>query len=207
LNIAAASSSRPKRLLAIIDDMLDLASIEAGKMSLRTAPLDARALVDEVAAVMQDMARSQDLRLNAEYPAEMPMIEGDERRLKQALCNLVSNAIKFTPAGGSIKVAAQIDGDMTLLSVSDTGRRHPGRGSGPRVRSLHPRAAGLGAGRRQALGRRPRPVAGQAYLRVAWRRVVDRVDARSRHHGRMRGAHAHGRLDQLSLPTVADTGA
>lgn len=110
-----------ERLLAIIDDMLDLASIEAGKMSLELAPLDARALVDEVAAVMQDMARSQDLRLTAEYPAEMPTIEGDERRLKQALCNLVSNAIKFTPAGGSIKVAAQIDGDMTLLSVSDTG--------------------------------------------------------------------------------------
>jgi signal transduction histidine kinase len=110
-----------ERLLAIIDDMLDLASIEAGKMSLDLAPLDARALVDEVAAVMQDMARSQDLRLTAEYPAEMPTIEGDERRLKQALCNLVSNAIKFTPAGGSIKVAAQIDGDMTLLSVSDTG--------------------------------------------------------------------------------------
>jgi signal transduction histidine kinase len=110
-----------ERLLAIIDDMLDLASIEAGKMSLELAPLDARALVDEVAAVMQDMARSQDLRLSAEYPAEMPTIEGDERRLKQALCNLVSNAIKFTPAGGSIKVAAQMDGDMTLLSVSDTG--------------------------------------------------------------------------------------
>jgi signal transduction histidine kinase len=110
-----------ERLLAIIDDMLDLASIEAGKMSLELAPLDARALVDEVAAVMQDMARSQDLRLTAEYPVQMPTIEGDERRLKQALCNLVSNAIKFTPAGGSIKVAAQIDGDMTLLSVSDTG--------------------------------------------------------------------------------------
>jgi signal transduction histidine kinase len=51
----------------------------------------------------------------------MATIEGDERRLKQALCNLVSNAIKFTPAGGSIKVTAQPDGDMTRFAVSDTG--------------------------------------------------------------------------------------
>jgi signal transduction histidine kinase len=110
-----------ERLLSIIDDMLDLASIEAGKMSLDVSTVDPRALVDEVAAVMQDMARSQDLRLTAEYPIEMPTIEGDERRLKQALCNLVSNAIKFTPAGGSIRVATQPDGDMTRFAVSDTG--------------------------------------------------------------------------------------
>ena len=110
-----------ERLLSIIDDMLDLASLEAGKMSLDIGNVDPRSLVDEVAAVMQDMARSQDLRLSAEYPIEMPIIEGDERRLKQALCNLVSNAIKFTPAGGSIKVTAAVDGELTRLSVSDTG--------------------------------------------------------------------------------------
>ncbi|HTP82808.1 MAG TPA: ATP-binding protein [Alphaproteobacteria bacterium] len=110
-----------ERLLSIIDDMLDLASIEAGKMSLDLSTVDPRALVDEVAAVMQDMARSQDLRLAAEYPIDMAAIEGDERRLKQALCNLVSNAIKFTPAGGSIKVSAQPEGDMVRFAVSDTG--------------------------------------------------------------------------------------
>ena len=110
-----------ERLLSIIDDMLDLASIEAGKMSLDLSTVDPRALVDEVAAVMQDMARSQDLRLAAEYPIDMATIEGDERRLKQALCNLVSNAIKFTPAGGSIKVSAQPEGDMIRFAVSDTG--------------------------------------------------------------------------------------
>ena len=110
-----------ERLLSIIDDMLDLASIEAGKMSLDLGPVDPRALVDDVAAVMQDMARSQDLRLSAEFPVEMPMIDADGRRLKQALCNLVSNSIKFTPAGGTIKVSAQTDGEMTRFSVSDTG--------------------------------------------------------------------------------------
>ncbi len=110
-----------ERLLSIIDDMLDLASIEAGKMSLDLSTVDPRALVDEVAAVMQDMARAQDLRLTAEYAIDMPVIEGDERRLKQALCNLVSNAIKFTPAGGSIKVTAQPEGEVTRFTVSDTG--------------------------------------------------------------------------------------
>jgi signal transduction histidine kinase len=110
-----------ERLLSIIDDMLDLASIEAGKMSLDLGTVDPRSLVDEVAAVMQDMARAQDLRLTAEFPVEMVTVEGDERRLKQALCNLVSNAIKFTPAGGSIRVIAQPDGDMVRLAVADTG--------------------------------------------------------------------------------------
>lgn len=110
-----------ERLLSIIDDMLDLASIEAGKMSLEIGPVDPRTLVEDVAAVMQDMARSQDLRLAVEYPAEMAAIEGDSRRLKQALCNLVSNAIKFTPAGGSIRVSAHAEGETTVLSVSDTG--------------------------------------------------------------------------------------
>src|SRR5258708_11489944 len=51
----------------------------------------------------------------------MPAIEGDGRGLRRALCKLVSNAIKFTPAGGSIKVTAQLDGEMTRLAVSDTG--------------------------------------------------------------------------------------
>ena len=140
-----------ERLLSIIDDMLDLASIEAGKMSLDLGTVDPRTLIDDVAAVMQDMARSQDLRLSVEYPAEMPTLEGDGRRLKQALCNLVSNAIKFTPAGGSIKLAARLEGDMTVLTVTDTGIGIPAEDQA-RVFEAFARARPFGVGRMRRSG-------------------------------------------------------
>ncbi len=140
-----------ERLLSIIDDMLDLASIEAGKMSLELGAVDPRTLVDEVAAVMQDMARSQDLRLSVEYPTEMATLEGDARRLKQAMCNLVSNAIKFTPAGGSIKLAARADGEMTILTVTDTGVGIPAEDQA-RVFEAFARARPFGVGRMRRTG-------------------------------------------------------
>jgi len=140
-----------ERLLSIIDDMLDLASIEAGKMSLDLGQVDPRTLIDDVAAVMQDMARSQDLRLSVEYAAEMPVIEGDGRRLKQALCNLVSNAIKFTPAGGSIRLAARNEGEATILTVTDTGVGIPAEDQA-RVFEAFARARPFGVGRMRRSG-------------------------------------------------------
>ncbi len=140
-----------ERLLSIIDDMLDLASIEAGKMSLDLGPVDPRTLVDEVAAVMQDMARSQDLKLSVEYAAEMPVLEGDGRRLKQALCNLVSNAIKFTPAGGSIRLAARVEAETTVLTVTDTGVGIPAEDQA-RVFEAFARARPFGVGRMRRSG-------------------------------------------------------
>jgi signal transduction histidine kinase len=114
-----------ERLLAIIDDMLDLASIEAGKMTLELTAIHPRRLLDDVIALMQEMARAQDLELTSDCPPDVVPVDGDERRLKQALCNLVSNAIKFTPAGGSIRLAAQIDENALRLTVSDTGTGIP----------------------------------------------------------------------------------
>ena len=110
-----------ERLLSIIDDMLDLASIEAGKMALEFAAVDPGALIDEAAAVMQDMARAQDLALTIDRAQDMPTAPGDARRLKQALCNLISNSIKFTPAGGAIVISARVENDAVTMRVSDTG--------------------------------------------------------------------------------------
>ncbi|HEX6978085.1 MAG TPA: PAS-domain containing protein [Alphaproteobacteria bacterium] len=110
-----------ERLLTIINDILDLASIEAGRMTLEREPVDPRGLLETVAGIMQEWARSQNLRLTVECPPDLDRIEIDERRLKQALCNLVSNAIKFTPPGGSIEIRGRIENGHALLSVSDTG--------------------------------------------------------------------------------------
>jgi signal transduction histidine kinase len=97
------------------------------------------------------MARSQDLRLSVEYAAAMPTLEGDGRRLKQALCNLVSNAIKFTPAGGSIRLAARNDGDTTVLTVTYTGVGIPAEDQA-RVFEAFARARPFGVGRMRRSG-------------------------------------------------------
>ena len=109
------------RLLALINDILDLATIEAGYLVLETEAVDVYEMLQAVMTLTRERARNQDLDLTLTCPPAIGSIEADERRLKQALFNLISNAIKFTPSGGSIRVAATRDGGDFLLSVSDTG--------------------------------------------------------------------------------------
>jgi signal transduction histidine kinase len=115
-------TSASHRLLTIINDILDLASIEAGRLTLDRNPTDARALLESTSQIMADWARSADLTLKVDGGDALPPLDADDRRLKQALCNLVSNAIKFTPPGGTVTLAANIDeSGMAALSVTDTG--------------------------------------------------------------------------------------
>lgn len=110
-----------RRLLALVNDILDLATIEAGFMVLERAPVDIAGLLNSVALLTRDWARQQELDLRTEIPADIGMLEADEKRLKQALFSLVSNAVKFTPPGGRIVLAARREGDEVVLSVRDTG--------------------------------------------------------------------------------------
>jgi signal transduction histidine kinase len=109
------------RLLALINDILDLATIEAGYMTLETAPVDIHEMLEAVLTLTRERARNRNLDLSLRCPAKIGAIEADERRLKQALFNLISNAIKFTPSGGSIRLDARRQDDELILSVSDTG--------------------------------------------------------------------------------------
>ncbi|HXO01263.1 MAG TPA: ATP-binding protein, partial [Stellaceae bacterium] len=112
------------RLLSLINDILDLATIEAGYMTLETALVDIHDMLEAVLTLTRERARNQNLELSLVCPADIGAIEADERRLKQAMFNLVSNAIKFTPPGGSICIEAKRnggnEGDL-VLSVADTG--------------------------------------------------------------------------------------
>jgi signal transduction histidine kinase len=74
----------------------------------------------DAAQIMGDLARERELALEV-VAAACPPIAGDERRLKQALCNLVSNALKFTPTGGRVSLSAELDGAWILLKVADNG--------------------------------------------------------------------------------------
>jgi signal transduction histidine kinase/PAS domain-containing protein len=109
------------RLLSLINDILDLATIEAGYMTLETTRVDIRAMLEAVMTLTRERARNQHLDLALYCSADIGVIEADERRLKQALFNLISNAIKFTPSGGSIRLDAERDDTDLVLSVTDTG--------------------------------------------------------------------------------------
>jgi two-component system sensor histidine kinase BarA len=130
-------------LLEIINDLLDLAKIEAGKMELRVEPLDLRELCESIQILMRPLAEKKNLQFDLALDDDLPSPHSDQSKLRQILYNLVSNAIKFTPPGGQIRLAARrlaarrvhaprrihedrvgedrVDEDRVQLSVSDTG--------------------------------------------------------------------------------------
>ena len=110
-----------EHLLTLINDILDMAKIEAGRMVCQAAPFDLGALVMETEAFFRTRAHDSGLKLSVETPAPLGMVVGDAMRLRQVLINLVSNAIKFTPAGRvTLRVEAEL-GDRLRFSVADTG--------------------------------------------------------------------------------------
>lgn len=109
-----------RRLLALINDILDLATIEAGFMVLELEEVDVGQLLQSVAALTRDWARKQSLDLRVNIPTGIRM-QADEKRLKQALFNLISNAIRYTPAGGRITLDGALRNGEVVLSVADTG--------------------------------------------------------------------------------------
>ncbi|MBI3445997.1 MAG: PAS domain S-box protein [Magnetospirillum sp.] len=115
-------ASSGHHLLGIITDILDLAKIEAGKMELDDRPMDVAPAVEASLRLLRDRAGAAGLDLAAELPSDLPQVLADERRLRQVLINLLGNAIKFTPSGGSVRVNAFVPaGGGLALTVSDTG--------------------------------------------------------------------------------------
>ncbi len=110
-----------ERLTVLINDILDLASIEAGYLQLEVASVDLRALIESVEGLAHERAHNQNIDLKLECPEDVGAIEADGRRLKQALFNLLSNAIKFTPDGGAVTVSVERASDEVRLAVTDTG--------------------------------------------------------------------------------------
>ena len=109
-------------LLRIIDDILDLSKIEAGKLSIDPVPFDLRATVDDVASLLHEIAEAKGINLAVEYAAAAPrQVIGDPVRVRQVLTNLVSNAIKFTSEGGVTLRVEPIDDEAVRISVIDTG--------------------------------------------------------------------------------------
>jgi len=110
-----------QHLLSLINDILDMAKIEAGKMTLHYEPVSLTELCDDAIRLMRGKVQDCGLTLTLEA-GDIPEIEADYRGLKQVMLNLISNAVKFTPEGGEITVALKRDGENHMrISVIDTG--------------------------------------------------------------------------------------
>jgi len=110
-----------QRLIALINDILDLATIEAGYLQLDLGAVDVAELLNSVQNLSAERAHNRGIALAVDCPPDLGSLQGDGRRLKQALFNLLSNAFKFTAEGGSVTLQAERSGDDLLLSVADTG--------------------------------------------------------------------------------------
>lgn len=109
-----------QHLLALINEVLDLSKIEAGKLQLRKEALELGAVIEDVIASIRP--RAVEGQIQIETRVQPPLsVDGDRIRVKQILYNLLSNAVKFTPKGGSVRVEAEPDGDFARISVVDTG--------------------------------------------------------------------------------------
>jgi signal transduction histidine kinase len=110
-----------QHLISLINDILDLSKIEAGRMELELTDFDLPTALDNALMLVRERAQRRSLMLQKDVDAGIGQIQGDERKIRQVVLNLLSNAIKFTPEGGRIELAAVPKDGCVELSVSDTG--------------------------------------------------------------------------------------
>ena len=110
-----------QHLLSLINDILDLSKIEAGRMELDRSAFDLPSAIENALILVRERASRRGIRLGSTIDERLGAIDGDERKVKQVLLNLLSNALKFTPEGGRIDVGARLHNGVAEVSVADTG--------------------------------------------------------------------------------------
>jgi signal transduction histidine kinase len=122
---AATADKLIARMARVLDDLLDITSIEAGRLAVIRAADDANSLVTEIVAAFAPLADAKGITLEARLAAAPLVVELDHGRILQVLANLVSNAVRYTPNQGTIVVTVEASGDDVHFSVSDTGAGIP----------------------------------------------------------------------------------
>lgn len=111
-----------RHLLGLVEEMLDLARVEAGTLNIEREPLELADAIEAGLKMLEALARKAGVTLRVEgNPRQWPKLMGDRRKLTQAVSNLIHNAIKFTPVGGSVSISGEVAGDCIKASVCDTG--------------------------------------------------------------------------------------
>jgi PAS domain S-box-containing protein len=116
-----------EHLLALVNDILDLSTIEARKQSLAKEKFRVGEAVQECTRIIAEEARSRGIELVTKAPGNLPRLYADRRAVKQILLNLLSNALKFTPAGGNITVSATASKRGAVVKIADTGKGIPAK--------------------------------------------------------------------------------
>ncbi|HPN57235.1 MAG TPA: ATP-binding protein, partial [Candidatus Omnitrophota bacterium] len=118
LNIIYQDSAR---LANLIDDLLELAKIESGKMNMVFAPLEIKPILLRCLGVLEKPVKDKRISVSVNIPAGIPKVRADDKRLAQVFLNLLDNAVKYTADGGAVKVDVFLNGMFVQVDVSDTG--------------------------------------------------------------------------------------
>jgi signal transduction histidine kinase/CheY-like chemotaxis protein len=110
-----------RHLLALINDILDLSKVEAGRMELELSSFSLPEALENGLTMVRERASRHGIALSLEADPALDVIEADERKVKQVVFNLLSNAVKFTPDGGQVGITAELDGEGVRITVWDTG--------------------------------------------------------------------------------------
>ena len=110
-----------RHLLELINEILDLSKVEAGRMELELGPVSLAEAIDHGLAMVRERAAKHGISVRRDIAGDIGMVWADELKLKQVLLNLLTNAVKFTPDGGSVEIAARVTDGEVEVSVSDTG--------------------------------------------------------------------------------------
>ena len=109
------------RLSGIVEQLLDFSRIQSGHIPMKFAPTDIAAELQEVALLFTERARREDIRLTYVEPRSLPVIVADRDRLRQVIVNVLDNALKYSDAGGKVRLEAADMGDAVQIVVSDSG--------------------------------------------------------------------------------------
>jgi len=119
--LLAISLANTERLVRLVNDLLDLSKIEAGRMPMSTGPIDVRALLDEAARGLQGLAATRNIRVVCVPSAGVDPVQGDHDQLLRVVTNLLGNALKYSPPGTAVRLASVATAEGVEISIQDEG--------------------------------------------------------------------------------------
>ena len=110
-----------QRLSGMVEELLDFSRMQSGRLRMNMEKMDVLAELEEAVLIYEEKARRENILLRYNEPETIPVMVGDRTRLRQVFINVIDNALKYSDAGGEVRISASVRGDSVLISVSDDG--------------------------------------------------------------------------------------